>query len=443
MAINCHQAWPNCSFTAAAATAMRPTGLENADSRHPKWRRPSSQRKWPPQVNEMSLDDPPLFVLVVSQEEAKGCGPGLNRPIGSAPSMRHIAHHLGATRDVALTSDGFCGFTLGCNCACRSPSFCTEEKNQTYITEFILLGFGDHHEVLQIPLFLLFLLIYFLTMAGNILIILLIATDRHLHTPMYFFLGNLSCLETCCSSNILLRLLSSFLTGRKTISVNACFVQLYLFASLGSVECYLLSAMSYDRYIAIRKPLHYVKMMNGKLCLQLIATSWISGFLASTLPVILISKLGFCISNKLDHFFCDPFEIIELSCSDTHILKLIIHVVCSMVTVPPFTLTLTSYLFIIVAIMKIPSTTGKQKAFSTCSSHLLVVIIFYGTLISVYVIPNTNRLNGLHKIFSVFYTILTPILNPIIYSLRNKEVKDALRRLISFLVVQTQKKSQK
>ncbi|XP_061448019.1 olfactory receptor 8U9-like [Rhineura floridana] len=319
----------------------------------------------------------------------------------------------------------------------------TEEKNQTYITEFILLGFGEHHEALQIPLFLLFLVIYFVTMAGNILILMLVATDRHLHTPMYFFLGNLSCLETCCSSNILLRLLSSFLTGRKTISVNACFVQLYLFGSLATVECYLLSAMSYDRYLAICKPLHYVIMMNGKLCLQLIATSWISGFLASILPIILISKLVFCVSNKIDHFFCDSFEIIELSCSDIHILKLIIYVVCSICTFPPFTLTLTFYFFIIVAIMKIPSTTGKQKAFSTCSSHLLVVTLFYGTLISVYVIPNSNRLNGLHKIFSVFYTILTPMLNPIIYSLRNKEVKDALRRLTSFLVVQTQKKRQK
>ncbi|XP_061448020.1 olfactory receptor 1M1-like [Rhineura floridana] len=318
----------------------------------------------------------------------------------------------------------------------------TEEKNQTYITEFILLGFGDHPEALQILLFLLFLLIYFVTMAGNILIILLVATDRHLHTPMYFFLGNLSCLETCCSSNILPRMLSSFLTGRKTISVNACFVQHYFFGSLGAVECYLLSAMSYDRYLAICKPLHYFTMMNSKLCLQLIATSWISGFLASALTIILISKLVFCVSNKIDHFFCDTFPIIELSCSDTHLLKLFMYVICSIFTLPPFTLTLTSYFFIIVAIMKIPTTTGKQKAFSTCSSHLLVVTIFYGALISVYVIPNTNRLNGLHKIFSVFYTILTPMLNPIIYSLRNKEVKDALRRLTSFLLVSNEKKRQ-
>ncbi|XP_062992636.1 olfactory receptor 8H3-like [Elgaria multicarinata webbii] len=312
----------------------------------------------------------------------------------------------------------------------------TEMKNETYITEFILLGFGDH-QVLQIPLFLLFLLIYIVTMAGNILIILLVATDRHLHTPMYFLLGNLSCLETCCSTNILPRMLSSFLTGTKTISFSACFVQHYFFGSLGSVECYLLSVMSYDRYLAICKPLHYITMMNGKLCLKLIACSWFSGFLANTVTLIIMSKLVFCHNNNIDHFFCDTFPIIELFCGDTHTLKLFLYVLCSVFTFPPSILTLTSYTLIIAAIMKIPSTMGKQKAFSTCSSHLLVVTIFYGTLMTVYVVPNTNKLNGLHKVFSIFYTILTPMLNPIIYSLRNKEVKDALRRLSSYLIVQT------
>ncbi|XP_062992638.1 olfactory receptor 2G3-like [Elgaria multicarinata webbii] len=307
-----------------------------------------------------------------------------------------------------------------------------EFQNQSYITEFMLLGF-EEHQVLQIPLFLLFLLIYIVTMAGNILIILLVVTDRHLHTPMYIFLGNLSCLEICCSSNILPRMLTSFLTGRKTISVNACFVQEYVFGALGAVECYLLSVMSFDRYLAICKPLHYVTMMNGKLCLQLTTISWFSGVLASSVTMILISTLEFCDGNKIDHYFCDTFPIIELSCTDTHILKLFLYVECSVFTFLPFTLTLTSYIFIIVAIMKIPSTTGKQKAFSTCSSHLLVVTIFYGTLIIIYVNPNYVRLNDLHKFFSVFYTILTPMLNPIIYSLRNKEVKDALRRLISVL----------
>ncbi|XP_062992633.1 olfactory receptor 1M1-like [Elgaria multicarinata webbii] len=314
-----------------------------------------------------------------------------------------------------------------------------EYKNQTHITEFILLGFGDH-QVLQVLLFILFLLIYAVTMGGNILIILLVAMDQHLHTPMYFFLVNLSCLEICGSSNILPRMLSSFLMERKTISISACFVQNVIFGSTGAVECYVLSVMSYDRFLAICKPLHYVNKMNGKLGLQLIAISWLSGFLLSGVTVISISMLEFCVRNEIDHYFCDTFPIIELSCNDTHIFKLFLYVLCSIITFPPFTLTLTSYTYIIVAIMKIPSTTGKRKAFSTCSSHLLVVSMFYGTLITIYVIPSSSRLRGLHKVLSVFYTILTPMLNPIIYSLRNKEVKDALKRLTLSLLAQIQNK---
>ncbi|XP_054849818.1 olfactory receptor 2AP1-like [Eublepharis macularius] len=313
-----------------------------------------------------------------------------------------------------------------------------ESRNETSITEFILLGFGDD-QALQILLFSLFLLIYTVTMAGNILIVLLVATDQHLQTPMYFFLGNLSCLETFCSSNILPRMLFSFLTGRKTISVNACFVQNYFLGAFGAIQCCLLSVMSYDRYLAICKPLHYVTVMNGKLCLQLIAGSWVNGLLASTLTITFMSKLVFCDSNKINHFFCDTFPVIDLSCSETHILKLIMYVLSSMFTIPPFMITLSSYIFIIVAIMRIPSTTGKQKAFSTCSSHPFVVTLFYCTLMAVYLIPNINTLGGLKKFFSVFYTILTPMLNPIIYSLRNKEVKDAFKRLTSCLIVQTQK----
>ncbi|XP_044284103.1 olfactory receptor 8H3-like [Varanus komodoensis] len=311
----------------------------------------------------------------------------------------------------------------------------TELKNETYVTEFILLGFGDH-KVLQIPLFLLFLLIYIVTMSGNILIMLLVLTDQHLHIPMYFFLGNLSFLEASCSSNILPRMLFGFLAGSNAISINACFVQHYFFGTLGAVECYLLSAMSYDRYLAICMPLHYVTMMSGKLCLKLIVCSWISGFLASTTTLIIISNLVFCDGNNIDHFFCDTFPIIELFCGDAHALKLFLYVLCSIFTFPPSILTITSYFLIILAIMKIPSSIGKQKAFSTCSSHLLVVTIFYGTLTSVYVVPNTNKLNGLHKVFSIFYTILTPMVNPIIYSLRNTEVKKSLRRLTSYLIIQ-------
>ncbi|KAM6448877.1 olfactory receptor 8U9-like [Liasis olivaceus] len=227
-------------------------------------------------------------------------------------------------------------------------------------------------------------------------------------------------------------MLSSFLTGSNVISYKACFAQHYLFGYFASVECYLLSAMSYDRYLAICKPLHYVTMMNSKMCFRLTTFSWISGFLANTVTLIIISKLVFC-NNRIDHFFCDTFPIIDLFCGDTYALKLFIYVLCSIFTFPPSILTLTSYTFIIVAIVRMPSTIGKQKAFSTCSSHLLVVTIFYGILMSIYVVPNTNKLNGLHKVLSLFYTILTPMLNPIIYSLRNKEVKNAFKKYISFL----------
>ncbi|XP_032091932.1 olfactory receptor 2AP1-like [Thamnophis elegans] len=310
--------------------------------------------------------------------------------------------------------------------------FITEFINQTYNIEFILLGFGNH-QILHIPLYLLFFIIYIGTMAGNLLIILLVVLDQHLHTPMYIFLGNLSCLETCCSTNILPRMLSSFLTGSNMISLRACFVQHYFFGSLGAVECYLLSAMSYDRYIAICKPLHYVIMMNDRMCFRLIAFSWMSGFLATSVTQFIMSQSVFC-DNKIDHFFCDTFPIVDLFCGDTHAFKMFLYVLCSIFTFPPSVLTLTSYTFIVVAVMRMPSTLGKQKAFSTCSSHLLVVTIFYGILMSIYVVPNGNKLNGLRKVLSLFYTILTPMLNPIIYTLRNKEVKNALRRLCYIFV---------
>ncbi|CAM4644824.1 unnamed protein product [Caretta caretta] len=296
--------------------------------------------------------------------------------------------------------------------------------------EFILLGFGDLHE-LQILLFLLFSVIYILSMVGNILIITLIVTDQHLHTPMYFFLGNLSCLETCYTSAILPRLLASLLTGDRTISVQRCLTQYYLFGLFGATECYLLAAMSYDRYLAICKPLYYGARMNGRFCVLLAAGSWINGFLPITIITSLLSQLPFCGPGKIDHFFCDLTPVIDLSCSDTRLIKLLGVVLSGVCSLPPFLLTVTSYICIITSILRIPSTTRRQKAFSTCSSHLIVITTFYGTLIIVYLLPKTKTLQDLNKVFSIFYTILTPLLNPFIYSLRNKEVKKALRKAVS------------
>nr|XP_032633340.1 olfactory receptor 10A7-like [Chelonoidis abingdonii] len=304
-----------------------------------------------------------------------------------------------------------------------------EEDNRTVITEFILLGFGNRPE-LQILLFLVFLVIYILTMSGNILIVVLVVVDQHLHTPMYFFLGNLSCLETCYTSTILPRLLVSLLTGDRTISVSGCFAQFYCFGCLVTTECYLLAAMSYDRYLAICNPLRYAALMNGRLCLQLAAGSWISGFLICLIMTCFMSQLTFCGPNEIDHFFCDFSPMLKLSCSDTSMITLVSVILTSLDSPCSFLLTVTSYVCIIAAMLRISSTSGRQKAFSTCSSHLIVVAVFYGTLMTVYLLPKTNKLKALNKVFSVLYTVLTPMLNPLIYSLRNKEVKEALRKVI-------------
>ncbi|XP_065270046.1 olfactory receptor 6N1-like [Emys orbicularis] len=301
--------------------------------------------------------------------------------------------------------------------------------NQTTITKFILLGFGDLPQ-LDILLFLLFLVIYIVTVAGNILTIALVVTDQHLHTPMYFFLGNLSCLETSFTSTILPRVLASLLTGDKSISVMGCITQFYFFGSLAGTECLLLSVMSYDRYLAICKPLHYAALMNDRLCLQLVVGLWIGGFLSLTIFVFMMSQLTFCGPNEIDDFFFDFRPIIKLSCTDNRMVEFASFISTSIFTLPPFLLTVASYVCIISNILRIPSTTGRQKAFSTCSSHLIMVTIFYGTLIMVYLVSGSDTLRDLNKVFSFFYGVLTPLLNPLIYSLRNKEVKEALRKAL-------------
>ncbi|XP_030402345.1 olfactory receptor 10C1-like [Gopherus evgoodei] len=308
-----------------------------------------------------------------------------------------------------------------------------EGRNQTLIMEFILLGFGNVSE-LQPLLFLVFLVIYVVTVAGNILIVALIVTDQHLHTPMYFFLGNLSFLEICYSSTLLPRLLASLLTGNRAISIKGCILQTYFFGILTATESLLLAAMSYDRYLAICNPLRYAALMNVRICCQLMAGSWISSFLGCTTINIFLFKSKFCDSKEINHFFCDFSPVIKLSCGDTQTVQLLTFIVSALGTLVPCLLVLTSYIRIITTILRIPTTTGRQKAFSTCSSHLIVVIIYYGTLITVYVVPTAENHKVLHKLFSVFYTVLTPMINPVIYSLRNKEVNEALRKTVLKLV---------
>ncbi|XP_075767969.1 olfactory receptor 10A7-like [Pelodiscus sinensis] len=300
-----------------------------------------------------------------------------------------------------------------------------EQGNQTSVTEFILLGFGDLPG-LQVPLFLLFLMIYLVTMAGNILVVVLVVADRHLHTPMYFFLGNLSCLEICYSSILLPQLLAGVLTGDRTISFTGCLTQYYFFGALAGSECLLLLGMSYDRYLAICNPLHYTARMSGRSCLQLAGGSWIGGLLGCSINTVSISQLNFCGPNGIDHFFCDFIPLVKLSCNDPLLMDTLAFTVALIFLLVPFVLTLGSYICILRTILRIRSMTGRQKAFSTCSSHLIVVSIYYGALMIAYMFPTTDLLSDFKKVLSVSYTVLTPLVNPLIYALRNREVQEAL-----------------
>ncbi|XP_060111202.1 olfactory receptor 5B21-like [Heteronotia binoei] len=305
--------------------------------------------------------------------------------------------------------------------------------NLTANTVFVLLGFNDHPE-LQTLLFLAFLNIYMLTVVGNFIIVVLVVNDVHLHTPMYFFLGNLSCLEICYTSTILPRLLFSLLTGNRTISVHGCIIQYHFFVFLAVAECYLLAVMSYDRFLAICNPLRYIYLMNSRVCIWLIIISWMSGLLNVSIVASLLWKFMFCGTNEIEHFFCDLAPVLKLSCSNTQLAELVIFICSSINTVIPFLLTLISYINIIITILQMKTKASRQKAFSTCSSHLTSVILFYGSLICVYVLPETSMLKGLHKTFSLFYTVFTPMLNPLIYSLRNREVKVSFFRIATKIV---------
>ncbi|XP_053120553.1 olfactory receptor 11A1-like [Hemicordylus capensis] len=305
----------------------------------------------------------------------------------------------------------------------------TERAHLPNNTGFILSGLEKFNEF-QSLFVLIFLVVYIVTMAGNILIVVLVILDHHFHTPMYFFLGNLSFLEACYSTNILPKMLAGLLDGDTMISHMSCLTQWYFFGCLGGTECYLLSVMSYDRYLAICKPLHYANLMSTKACIHLAAASWLNGFIETSVLLVFMSQLVFCGPTKIDHFFCESLTLIRLSCSNTRAAEIMSFILAVIFTLPPFLLTLTSYVCIIAAILKIPSTTGRKKAFSTCSSHLIVVSIFYGSIMFVYMLPKTEALRGLDKVFSLLYTALPPLVNPFIYSLRNKEVMEALRKML-------------
>ncbi|XP_030042676.1 olfactory receptor 1019-like [Microcaecilia unicolor] len=304
------------------------------------------------------------------------------------------------------------------------------KRNQTSVTEFILLGLSDHPQ-LQGLICGTVLLIYLISALGNLVFLMLMCTDPQLHKPMYFFLSNLSILDFCCPSVTLPKMLDDFFTGNKFIPYYACMIQLYFFLSFTGTELFLLTAMAYDRFVAICNPLRYSLIMKKSICVLLAAISWVTTSLA-VLPVTkLVSQLFYCKSNKINHFFCDPSALMKLSCSDTHQLEIWIFAEGIFVALIPFMLTLTSYIFIISSILRIRSTEGKCKAFSTCTSHLTSVVLFYVTVICIYMRPTSMYSPALDKLFSLLYIAVIPMLNPIIYSLRNREIKEALRKIRS------------
>uniref|UniRef100_A0A8C4KVL4 Olfactory receptor n=1 Tax=Equus asinus TaxID=9793 RepID=A0A8C4KVL4_EQUAS len=291
-----------------------------------------------------------------------------------------------------------------------------------------------------IVIFFFLLLNYMLSILGNVTIIALTLLDSHLKTPMYFFLRNFSFLEISFTSSCIPRFLITIVTRKKTISYNGCISQLFFYIFLGVTEFFLLAAMSYDRYVAICKPLHYTSIMNSKVCHQLVLSSWVTGFLVIFPPLILGLNLDFCASNIIDHFICDISPVLQLSCSDTRLLELIAFFLAVMTLIVTLLLVILSYSYIIKTILKFPSAQQKKKAFSTCSSHMIVVSISYGSCIFMYIKPSAEERVALNKGVAVLTTSVAPVLNPFIYTLRNKQVKQALKDTVKKRIFTTFKK---
>ncbi|XP_044294335.1 olfactory receptor 1020-like isoform X2 [Varanus komodoensis] len=301
-------------------------------------------------------------------------------------------------------------------------------QSHTAVTTFLLMGFMDHPE-LQVPLFILFLGIYLIVLVGNTGIIVLTRIDARLHTPMYFFLRNLSIVDMGYSTAIAPMLLKTLVAKNTTISFLGCTVQFFLFAVFITTEGCLLAVMAYDRYTAICRSLLYFATMSKKFCSTLVAAAYACGFTSSALQTFFIFSLNFCSSNVINHFFCDAPPMLKLSCSDTHVTHAVHFVLSATIALTTFLIVLASYVAIAVAILQIHSAQGRFKAFSTCASHLTTVTIFFGTIIFMYIRPGSRFSMDQDKIVSVFYTLVISLLNPLIYSLRNKDMKDAIRTI--------------
>ncbi|XP_036605706.1 olfactory receptor 1L4-like [Trichosurus vulpecula] len=297
-----------------------------------------------------------------------------------------------------------------------------------YTSGFILLGLSSNPQ-LQKPLFIIFLSMYLVTLLGNLLIILAIRSDSRLHTPMYFFLSILSFTDICFTTDFLPKMLVNFLSETKAISYIGCLVQMYFFMAFGNTDSYLLASMAIDRLVAICNPLHYAMLMSHRRCVILAVASCVISHLHALLRVLLMSRLSFCASHVIKHFFCDTQPVLKLSCSDTSSSQVVVMTETLAVIVTPFLCIIFSYLRIIVAILKVPSASGKWKTFSTCGSHLTIVVLFYGSAIYVYFRPLSSYSVVKDRVATVMYTVVTPMLNPFIYSLRNKDMKQGLGKL--------------
>jgi olfactory receptor len=302
-------------------------------------------------------------------------------------------------------------------------------QNWTQVTEFVMAGFAGVHEA-RLLFFTLFFIMYLFTLAENLAIILVVGLDHCLRRPMYFFLTHLSCLEIWYTSVTVPKMLAGFIgvDKGKNISYAGCLSQLFIFTFLGATECFLLAAMAYDRYVAICMPLHYGSLVSWDTCIRLAAACWLIGFLTPILPIYLMSQLTFCGPNIVDHFFCDASPLLALSCSDVTLKETTDFLVSLAVLLASSTIIAVSYGNILWTLMHIRSAAERRKAFSTCAAHLTVVSLFYGTLFFMYVRTRVASSINFNKVVSVFYSIVTPMLNPLIYSLRNKEVKGALCR---------------
>uniref|UniRef100_A0A287AYK8 Olfactory receptor n=1 Tax=Sus scrofa TaxID=9823 RepID=A0A287AYK8_PIG len=303
----------------------------------------------------------------------------------------------------------------------------TSMENDTEVHVFRLLGLTDTPE-LQGPLFIIFTLIYLFTLIGNLGMITLILSDARLHTPMYFFLSHLSLVDCVYSSAVTPKVMAGFLTGDKVISYGGCVAQMFFFVAFASIDCFLLAVMAYDRHAAVCKPLRYTTTVTTRVCAQMAVACYSWGFVESAIHTGFTFCLSFCHSNVVHHFFCDIPPILALSCSDVSINEIVLFILAAFNVFFALTVILTSYLFIFIAILRMRSAEGRRKAFSTCTSHLTAVTIFYGTVIFMYLQPGSSHSMDNDQMASVFYTIVIPMLNPIVYSLRNKEVSNALRK---------------